>query len=228
MSEQIQSASSGSKANSRQRLLEIAVDVFGKHGYEAATTRMIAGEAGVNVAAIPYYFNGKEGLYQAVVNYIVEKIEANAGATFREMSALASKKNLSRKEALSALETLLEAIINFMVGSPEAPRISRIILREQIDPSPAYDIIFSRIMSPFINNIAAFLTAASKNISPREATLRAMAIIGQVIAFRVARETSVRSMGLKGYTPAETSEICNIIIEHTRGIFNSLSNRKVN
>ena len=228
MNEQKQPTSSKSKASARQRLLEIAVDVFGKHGFEAATTRMIAGEADVNIAAIPYYFNGKEGLYHAVVNYIVEKIEANTGTTFLEMSALASDKNLTRKKALSALEVLLEPIINFMVGSPEAPRISRIILREQIDPSSAYDIIFSRIMTPFIDNIAEFLTAASKNISTREARLRAMAIMGQILVFRVARETVVRSVGLKGYTQEETFEIRNIIIEHTRGIFKSLNDRKTN
>ena len=189
---------------------------------------MIAGEAGVNIAAIPYYFNGKEGLYHAVVTHIVEKIEANAGATFREMSALASDRNLSRKTALGALETLLEPIINFMVGSSEAPRIARIILREQIDPSSAYDIIFSRIMKPFTNNIAAFLTIASKNISPREARLRAMAIMGQIMVFRVARETAVRLVGIKGYAPDETGEIRNIILEHTRWIFKSLSDKKTN
>jgi AcrR family transcriptional regulator len=226
MNKQVQAIPSKSKASSRQRLLEIAVDVFGKHGFEAATTRKIAKEAGVNIAAIPYYFNGKEGLYHAVVNYIVEKIEANTGTTFLEMSALASNKNLSRKKALRALEILLESIINFMVGSPEAPRISRIILREQIDPSPAYDIIFTRIMTPFINYIAAFLAAAFKNIPTREARLRAMAIMGQIMAFRVARETAVRSMGLKGYTQDETREIRNIIIEHTRGIFKFLGDSK--
>ena len=51
----------------KERLLEAATDVFGRYGYEAATTRMIAKEAKVNIAAIPYYFNGKEGLYFAVI-----------------------------------------------------------------------------------------------------------------------------------------------------------------
>ncbi len=228
MTEQMQSSSPNPGNISRQRLLEAAVDVFGKHGFEAATTRMIVGEAGVNIAAIPYYFNGKEGLYHAVVTYIVDKIEENAGTTFQEMSVLASEKNLSGKTALNALETLLEPIINFMVGSQEAPRIARIILREQIDPSSAYDIIFSRIMKPFINNIAAFLTTASEHISTREAMLRAMAIMGQIMVFRVARETAVRLVGIKGYTPDETGEIRNIILEHTRGIFKSLSDKKSN
>ncbi len=53
------------KAGAQERLLEAALDIFGRDGYEAATTRAIAKKAGVNIAAIPYYYNGKEGLYRA-------------------------------------------------------------------------------------------------------------------------------------------------------------------
>lgn len=214
-----QAAAASSK--SRERLLEAAVDVFGKHGFEAATTRMIAKAAGVNIAAIPYYFNGKDGLYQAAVTYIVEKIEARAGTTLDDMAALTSDKRLSREAAINALETLLGAVINFMVGSPEAPRVARMILREQIDPSSAYGIIYSRIMSRVINAIALFLTVIHGDIPIRTARLRAMAIMGQVMAFRVARETMVRMVGIEGYSQKETEEIRWIILEHTRKIVNS-------
>lgn len=201
---------------SRERLLEAAVDVFGKHGFEAATTRMIAKTAGVNIAAIPYYFNGKDGLYQAAVTYIVEKIEAQAGPTLKNMTELASRKHLSRKAAMEALETLLETVINFMVGSSEAPRVARMILREQLDPSSAYDIIYTRVMNKIIKSIALFLTVIHKDLSIRTARLKAMAIMGQVLAFRVARETVVRMVGVEGYSRKETDEIRGIILEHTR------------
>jgi AcrR family transcriptional regulator len=201
---------------SRERLLEAAVDVFGKHGFEAATTRMIASEAGVNIAAIPYYFAGKEGLYQAAVTHIVEKIESRAETTLKKMSELASEKRLSRENAFEALETLLGTVVNFMVGSPEAPRVARMILREQLDPSSAYDIIYSRVMRQIINSIALFLTVILEGISLRNARLRAMAIMGQVMAFRVARETMVRLVGIEGYSREETEEIRDIILKHTR------------
>src|SRR5579862_9588675 len=50
----------------RLRLLEAAIDVFGRHGFDGASTRMLAKAAGVNLQAIPYHFGGKEGLYLAV------------------------------------------------------------------------------------------------------------------------------------------------------------------
>src|SRR3569833_2011975 len=50
----------------RERLLEAAVAEFGEHGYAGARIGAIARRAGVNQQLISYYFDGKEGLYQAV------------------------------------------------------------------------------------------------------------------------------------------------------------------
>src|SRR5579871_63129 len=49
----------------RQKLLHAAVKVFATQGYEGATTRAIADEAGVAEALIQRYFNGKQGLLNA-------------------------------------------------------------------------------------------------------------------------------------------------------------------
>lgn len=45
-----------------ERLLEAAEQIFSKHGFKGATTRMIAKKADVNVALIARYFDGKYGL----------------------------------------------------------------------------------------------------------------------------------------------------------------------
>src|SRR3984893_2334354 len=45
-------------AETRARLIEAALDVFGRLGLEGATTREIGKQAGVNLAAIVYHFGG--------------------------------------------------------------------------------------------------------------------------------------------------------------------------
>ncbi|MDQ5888246.1 MAG: TetR/AcrR family transcriptional regulator, regulator of cefoperazone and chloramphenicol, partial [Pseudomonadota bacterium] len=50
----------------RKRLIEAGIELFGRDGFDAVTTRQLAEVAGVNQAAIPYHFAGKEGVYQAV------------------------------------------------------------------------------------------------------------------------------------------------------------------
>src|SRR5271170_2075161 len=47
----------------RQRLLEAAGQVFAEKGFEGATVRDICKRAGVNIAAVNYYFRDKERLY---------------------------------------------------------------------------------------------------------------------------------------------------------------------
>ena len=210
-------------SNAHGRLLEAGVDVFGKHGFDAATTRMIAEKAEVNIAAIPYYFNGKEGLYRAVVAHITSKLESQVRSTLLEIEERVAEGNLNREEALVLLEKLLEKMINFMVGSTEAPRFARIVLREQLYPSSAYDIIFSRIMAPMINSVAEMIATATGAAPSRVVSLRAMTLIGQVIVFRVARETTVRALGLKGYSSDETDEIRSVILEQTRGMIEAMS-----
>jgi AcrR family transcriptional regulator len=51
----------------RERILRAAVDEFGDHGYAGARVSRIAARAGVNAQLISYYFDGKAGLYQALL-----------------------------------------------------------------------------------------------------------------------------------------------------------------
>lgn len=194
------------------------MDIFGRHGYDAATTRMIARLAGANIAAIPYYFSGKEGLYKAVVRHIVDLIAAQLEETWREIADRSLDGPEAKEEAVELLEQLVVRFIRFMIGSPEAPRVSRIILREQLYPTAAYDLIFSGFMERTLDAFARLIMVITKSRSERMAKLRAMAIVGQVMAFRVARETMVRSLDLAGYSDSETAEIDRIIMQHTRFI----------
>lgn len=50
---------------SRERLLQAALRLFAHQGFAKTSTREIAEAAGVNLAAISYYFGDKEGLYRA-------------------------------------------------------------------------------------------------------------------------------------------------------------------
>ena len=50
----------------RAQLLQAALALFSENGFAKTSTREIAQAAGVNIAAISYYFGDKAGLYRAV------------------------------------------------------------------------------------------------------------------------------------------------------------------
>lgn len=56
-----------SGAESKQRILQTARDLFGKHGYRGTTVRAIATAAEVDPAMVFYFFGTKQGLFAAAV-----------------------------------------------------------------------------------------------------------------------------------------------------------------
>jgi AcrR family transcriptional regulator len=59
-----------------ERILEAARATFARSGFDGATTRAIAREAGVNVATLAYHFGGKEGLYTAAIERMYAELLA--------------------------------------------------------------------------------------------------------------------------------------------------------
>lgn len=57
------------RALTEEKLINAAEIIFSIHGYNGATTRMIAQEADVNVALINRYFDGKYGLLFKVIEH---------------------------------------------------------------------------------------------------------------------------------------------------------------
>lgn len=67
----------------KEKILEAAEKLFGEHGYDGTSTRMLAKEAGINIAMLSYYFGSKEKLFEAMVEWRVgqtrEKIQLMTG-----------------------------------------------------------------------------------------------------------------------------------------------------
>lgn len=72
-----------SDLNNRARLLRAATDAFAEHGYEGASLRAIAHNAGVSFQLITHYFGTKTELWLATVDYLHERyFETGKGLGF--------------------------------------------------------------------------------------------------------------------------------------------------
>src|SRR6266851_1427947 len=78
--------------DARRRLIDAAIKTFGDLGFEGTSTRTLAERAGVNLAAIPYYFGSKQGLYRAAANHIAERIAQQMAPVMRRIESLPSRK----------------------------------------------------------------------------------------------------------------------------------------
>lgn len=80
------------KADKRASILEAAEKLFSELGYEGASTRQIAKEAGANMAMINYYFGSKEGVFFEIMSMRI--------TDFADQLTLISKTNVPMMEKL--------------------------------------------------------------------------------------------------------------------------------
>lgn len=76
------------RSASERSLLKAAEDVFSKHGFKGATTRMIAKKAGVNESLIGRYFDGKMGLLIAIIERYVLEDDIHTNLTYPAQATL--------------------------------------------------------------------------------------------------------------------------------------------
>ena len=89
------------KIDKKDHILDVAERVFSDHGFDGASTRMISGEAGVNMAMLNYYFGSKEGLFLAIFE---RKI-----SSFQELL-----QNIGNDERMSSWDKLATCIDNYV------------------------------------------------------------------------------------------------------------------
>src|SRR5271163_2452865 len=104
----------------RQRLIDAALAVFGEYGFDGASTRTLADRAGANLAAIPYHFRSKEGLYRAAAQYIVDRMSGQMAPLLEEIERALQNPRLPREAALDLLHRYLDALVLILAGWREA------------------------------------------------------------------------------------------------------------
>lgn len=201
----------------RNRLLEAAIAVFGRHGFEGASTRMLARAAGANLQAIPYYFGGKEGLYLAAADHIAERIRDHvapvAGRVAARLAAQAQPGGapMSAEEARPLLRDMMEAAARLMVGD-ESASWARFIVSEQMEPTEAFERIYARVMSPLLGTARNLVGALIGEDPASEAVgLRTVALLGQILIFRVAHAAVMRQLGWQAVGAREFGLIRDLI-----------------
>jgi AcrR family transcriptional regulator len=189
-------------------LIDAGLEIFGTYNLEGATTRQLAEHAGVNQAAIPYYFGGKEGLYVAVIQYLFRTNFAIVGPVVAALEKNLATKKVTRDEALALLKKLLGAMAEMILTRKASSTWARIIMREQMQPTQAFSQIYDNGIRRVHETVSALLAIIlDKKPTDQRLVLRAHMVVGQVFIFLAGRETIRRRLNLTGYSDKEVKEI---------------------
>lgn len=207
-------------AETRAQLIEAGLDVFGRLGFEGASTREIAKAANANLAAIVYHFGGKEALHIAVAEHIVASIRAKIGPTLAEVGGPAATE--SPQAARAALDLLLGNVIEVILGSAEAERWALFIVREQLQPTAAFDIIYG-FMNGAVTTATRLIATILGQPESEALKIRVITLLGQVLVFRVAQTLALRRMGWAEIGEAERQAIRTVIQQNLDAILEGVA-----
>jgi TetR/AcrR family transcriptional regulator, regulator of cefoperazone and chloramphenicol sensitivity len=207
--------------DTKGRLLEAATRIFGRWGFDRASIRVLAKEAGVNIAAVGYYFSSKEGLYQAVIEQIVAVGQAEMTEETDRVRVTLSQKNLPMAQVRNLLHDFVAAVLDLLLSERTAPYI-RIMNCEQRNPTPTFDILYDRMLRPIhetLTGLVARLTGMPE--SSDAAILCAHGILGQAVIFSTHREAVLHRLKWKSYGTPETQQIIALVQRHTDAVIDS-------
>lgn len=108
-------------ADTKATILDAALHEFAEHGYSGASTRTIAGRAGVTIATVYHHFESKQMLYSAAYAYGIDRAWIAYGRAVEGKASL-----------LDELEAMFETSLTIMKREPE---ISRLALHGQTVPA---------------------------------------------------------------------------------------------
>lgn len=211
----------------RQQLIAAAIEMFGEYGIQGATTRDIAQRAGQNIAAITYYFNSKEGLYLAVAQWIADFIQQAFRPLADEIDRFWQRPAAERQpeQYLAYLKSGLLAFSELMT-QPHTLNLSKIMSREQLSPTDAYPLIHQQVIAPLHTKLCRLLAAYTGiDECSTKIVLHTHALLGEVLSFRIARETVRRQAGWQQIGAAEAAQISEVLAEHIDLLVNGLRQR---
>lgn len=205
--------------SAREALVRAAIEAFGRDGFDAVSTRRIAAAAGVNSALISYYFEGKEGLYGACVEAIAGTIAGRLGPLGAAVEARLVAGAGDRASARCGLKQLLSGFLALLT-QPEVTPWARIILREQQDPTAHFEVLYGRVMAPFMDLMTRLCAdargAPAANADDR---LTAITLFGQISIFRAHRAAVLATMGWPEVGADEQASIERVVHRHIDRIF---------
>lgn len=197
-----------------EQLLTAGIEAFAKQGPDGVTTRQLANMAGVNSAAIAYYFGGKEGFYIAVVKHLIDQHAKPVLTLFAQFSEALDNSDKTPETAGALLKKLISRFLVTILMDSESKHMAGITSREQLQPTSAFELIYKEIILPLNTTLSKIIGCVTqKSPYAPETIVRTHALLGEVIFFRISPISIHRRLNCHSMTEKRARFIADIVAD---------------
>lgn len=182
----------------RERILEAARELFSAKGYSAVGVRELAGQAGVNIAMISYYFGSKQGVLEELINRFFDLYEAVAA-------------EVAEQEADP--DCRLRAFVHRVVALfRDNPRLVRIAMTEL--PLDATDLAALKAdrLQRFVQSFHGDLHKRKGELDPQVAAIRGPALMAMLASHFLMKPVLVQ-MGQVDFDEAFYAKLPDVLAD---------------
>lgn len=148
-------------AETSRKILDASQKLFAQKGYEGVSMREIAAEGGVNLASIVYYFDSKDGLYEAVVT----RYAAAINKARRDALIEADKNPSIEGYVRSFIEPSFRIMTDAAMGGPMH---ALLLWRAPHEPRNLWDKIYRSVYDPVNDEYIKRIRALCPNTTEKD------------------------------------------------------------
>jgi AcrR family transcriptional regulator len=206
----------------RARIVAAAMKLFGRKGYDGASTRDIAAAAGVNAPALQYYFDNKEGVFRACIEFIADCAWDSLSEGVLEAERLLAEDagDEALIEAYCDMQTRA-AEFKFKAADQDDWRLFMARQQAGLDPQIGFEAVLQRVSRRTFAAATAIIGRLTGRPGDEETRIRAIALGGQFQMFHVCRRMSLALLDWDEIDAGRQALIKRVVREHTRAVLRS-------
>jgi len=150
-----------------KKLLGVAIDIFGRKGYHAATVPMIVRAANTSVGSFYFYFRNKEDIFAAALEALGERIS----------SAINEAIQAAGSDVLAQMRAAVKALVRFLAENPEE---ARILVVESSGLGKRLEAVRRKVIESHTRGVEGALCALEGQLPPLDAAVVASCWVGAI------------------------------------------------
>ena len=213
----------------RARIIEAAVEVFGARGYDGASTRDIATAAGVNAPAIQYYFDGKEGVYLACVEHLITLLWRKMSPPVEAAESVLADADSGDNALIDASLGILGTVVSTIQDSPQTTAWRAFMDRHQAGLCPqsatmAFEERFKARIARVIRQLIA--RVAGLALEDERTVIHSMALFTQGLAFRIQKPKLLEALKWSEVNQKEMEQVREVVLMQARFTLEGLARHR--